>query len=203
MSVVCLDLEGVLVPEIWITFAEITGVKELTVTTKDVADYDALMRKRLEIVNENGYLLRDLLGVIGEMEPLPGAVEFLDTLREAAQVIILSDTFVEFAVPLMRKLNWPVIFCNSLKVDENGRIAGYHLRQKDGKRRGIEAFRGMGLTTFAAGDSYNDLTMIRAADRGVLFRAPESIRQENRDLVALQEYPELLSEIKAGLAEPR
>ena len=182
MEVVCLDLEGVLVPEIWIAFAEKTGIEKLRLTTRDVPDYDVLMKGRLDILREHGLKLADIQSVISSIEPLEGAKEFLDELRSVTQVVILSDTFREFASPLMRKLAWPTIFCNSLVVDDDGNITGYTLRQKDGKRKAIEHLQAMGFRCFAAGDSYNDLTMIKTADSGSLFRAPENI---------LEEYPEL------------
>ena len=178
MEVVCLDLEGVLVPEIWIAFAEKTGIEKLRLTTRDVPDYDVLMKGRLDILREHGLKLADIQSVISSIEPLEGAKEFLDELRSVTQVVILSDTFREFASPLMRKLAWPTIFCNSLVVDDDGNITGYTLRQKDGKRKAIEHLQAMGFRCFAAGDSYNDLTMIKTADSGSLFRAPENILEE-------------------------
>jgi len=180
MKIVCLDLEGVLVPEIWINFAEKTGIEELRLTTRDVPDYDVLMQGRLRILKERGLTLPDIQEVIGSLSPLPGALEFLDSLRAKTQVVILSDTFTEFAQPLMRKLGWPTIFCNNLIVDASGTITGYHLRQKDG------------FTVFAAGDSYNDLTMIKAADKGALFRAPHRILQQEPHLPHAVTYDEFM-----------
>lgn len=196
MEVVCLDLEGVLVPEIWIAFAEKTGIEKLRLTTRDVPDYDVLMKGRLDILREHGLKLADIQSVISSIEPLEGAKEFLDELRSVTQVVILSDTFQEFASPLMRKLAWPTIFCNSLVVDDDGNITGYTLRQKDGKRKAIEHLQGMGFRCFAAGDSYNDLTMIKTADSGSLFRAPENILEEYPDLHLSTTYDDFLKTIK-------
>lgn len=195
MEVVCLDLEGVLVPEIWIAFAQETGIDELRLTTRDVSDYDVLMQGRLRILDEHGLRLGDIQAVIDRIHPLDGAKDFLDELRSRTQVIILSDTFREFASPLMRQLDWPTIFCNNLEVDADGRITGYTLRQQDGKRKAIEHLRGMGFRTFAAGDSHNDLTMIRCADAGCLFRAPESIAEAEPDLPLVNTYEDFLSVI--------
>ena len=186
MHIVCLDLEGVLVPEIWIAFAEATGIHELKRTTRDEPDYDKLMQGRLKILDERGLKLDDIQRVIAKIEPLEGAVEFAAALRERTQLVILSDTFAQFADPLMKKLNRPTLFCNDLEVAADGRIAGYRLRQKDGKRRAVEAFRSMNVKVFAAGDSYNDLSMIKAADAGALFRAPESVKSEILLFLALQ-----------------
>ena len=199
MEVVCLDLEGVLVPEIWIAFAEKTGIEKLRLTTRDVPDYDVLMKGRLDILREHGLKLADIQSVISSIEPLEGAKEFLDELRSVTQVVILSDTFREFASPLMRKLAWPTIFCNSLVVDDDGNITGYTLRQKDGKRKAIEHLQGMGFRCFAAGDSYNDLTMIKTADSGSLFRAPENILEEYPDLHLSTTYDDFLKTIKEFL----
>lgn len=196
MEVVCLDLEGVLVPEIWIAFAEKTGIEKLRLTTRDVPDYDVLMKGRLDILREHGLKLADIQSVISSIEPLEGAKEFLDELRSVTQVVILSDTFQEFASPLMRKLAWPTIFCNSLVVDDDGNITGYTLRQKDGKRKAIEHLQAMGFRCFAAGDSYNDLTMIKTADSGSLFRAPENILEEYPELHLSTTYDDFLKTIK-------
>lgn len=196
MEVVCLDLEGVLVPEIWIAFAEKTGIEKLRLTTRDVPDYDVLMKGRLDILREHGLKLADIQSVISSIEPLEGAKEFLDELRSVTQVVILSDTFREFASPLMRKLAWPTIFCNSLVVDDDGNITGYTLRQKDGKRKAIEHLQAMGFRCFAAGDSYNDLTMIKTADSGSLFRAPENILEEHPELHLSTTYDDFLKTIK-------
>lgn len=193
MHMVCLDLEGVLVPEIWVNFAERTGLEELRLTTREIPDYDRLMQGRLAILQREGLTLPDIQGVIGTLSPLDGALDFLDGLRSQTQVIILSDTFTEFAKPLMEKLRWPSIFCNSLEVDESGMITGYRLRQYDGKQKAVQALQGIGFTVFAAGDSYNDLTMIKAADRGALFRAPEQIKIEEPQLPHAETYEEFSS----------
>ena len=199
MEIVCLDLEGVLVPEIWIAFAEKTGIEKLRLTTRDVPDYDVLMKGRLDILREHGLKLADIQSVISSIEPLEGAKEFLDELRSVTQVVILSDTFREFASPLMRKLAWPTIFCNSLVVDDDGNITGYTLRQKDGKRKAIEHLQAMGFRCFAAGDSYNDLTMIKTADSGSLFRAPENILEEYPELHLSTTYDDFLKTLKEFL----
>lgn len=197
MKLVCLDLEGVLIPEIWIAFAKKTGIEELKLTTRDIPDYDVLMQKRLDILKEHKLTLGDIQDVISEMDPLEGAVEFTEAVRSQAQLIILSDTFVEFASPLMKKLGWPTLFCNSLEVDsETGMITGYKLRQNDGKRKAIEAFRSINYRMIAAGDSYNDLTMIQNADKGVFFRPPASIVEENPEFPVAQTHEELLAVIK-------
>ena len=197
MEIVCLDLEGVLVPEIWIAFAEKTGITELKRTTRDEPDYNKLMAWRMDILREHSLTLKDIQSTISEIKPLEGAKEFLDKLRAMTQVIILSDTFREFASPLMKQLGWPTILCNSLVVDENNMLSGMVLRQTDGKRKAIEGFRSMGFRTFAAGDSYNDLTMIHTADKGCLFRAPERILLEEPDLKLCTTYDEFFNEIEA------
>ena len=197
MEIVCLDLEGVLVPEIWIAFAEKTGITELKRTTRDEPDYSKLMAWRMDILREHSLTLKDIQNTISEIKPLEGAKEFLDKLRAMTQVVILSDTFREFASPLMKQLGWPTILCNSLVVDENNMLSGMVLRQTDGKRKAIEGFRSMGFRTFAAGDSYNDLTMIHTADKGCLFRAPERILLEEPDLKLCTTYDEFFTEIEA------
>lgn len=197
MEIVCLDLEGVLVPEIWIAFAEKTGITELKRTTRDEPDYNKLMAWRMDILREHSLTLKDIQNTISEIKPLEGAKEFLDKLRAMTQVVILSDTFREFASPLMKQLGWPTILCNSLVVDENNMLSGMVLRQTDGKRKAIEGFRSMGFRTFAAGDSYNDLTMIHTADKGCLFRAPERILLEEPDLKLCTTYDEFFKEIEA------
>ncbi len=197
MEIVCLDLEGVLVPEIWIAFAEKTGITELKRTTRDEPDYSKLMAWRMDILREHSLTLKDIQSTISEIKPLEGAKEFLDKLRAMTQVVILSDTFREFASPLMKQLGWPTILCNSLVVDENNMLSGMVLRQTDGKRKAIEGFRSMGFRTFAAGDSYNDLTMIHTADKGCLFRAPERILLEEPDLKLCTTYDEFFNEIEA------
>jgi phosphoserine/homoserine phosphotransferase len=178
MILACLDLEGVLVPEIWIAVAERTRIDALRRTTRDEPDYDKLMRGRLEILDDNGLGLPDIQNVIGTLDPLPGAAEFLDWLRERFQVVILSDTFYGFAAPLMRKLGHPTLFCHDLEVDPRGRILDYRLRMRDQKRESVEAFRALNFRVIAAGDSYNDTTMLGAADRGILFRPPENVIAE-------------------------
>ena len=197
MEIVCLDLEGVLVPEIWIAFAEKTGITELKRTTRDEPDYSKLMAWRMDILREHSLTLTDIQNTISEIKPLEGAKEFLDKLRAMTQVVILSDTFREFASPLMKQLGWPTILCNSLVVDENNMLSGMVLRQTDCKRKAIEGFRSMGFRTFAAGDSYNDLTMIHTADKGCLFRAPERILLEEPDLKLCTTYDEFFKEIEA------
>lgn len=196
MNLVCMDLEGVLIPEIWINVALKTGIEELKLTTRDISDYDVLMKQRLELLKEHSLTLYDIQRVIEKMDPLEGAKEFLDKIRSKTQVVILSDTFEEFAAPLMKKLGWPTLFCNSLVTDKQGMIIDYTLRQKDGKRKAIEAFRSIGYRTIASGDSYNDLTMIKTADRGILFRAPETIKVENPNIPLVTEYSDFLREIE-------
>lgn len=201
MHLVCLDLEGVLVPEIWIEFSEATGIRELRRTTRDEPDYDKLMRYRLAILDERGLRLPDIQRVIGAMEPLAGAREFLEALKAKTQVVILSDTFSQFAKPLMAKLGYPTLFCNSLAVDAEGRIADYRMRQKDGKRKSVEAFKTLNLKVFAAGDSFNDLSMIRAADSGCLFRPPETIRAQCPEIPSVDDYAGMTAHIDRHLAE--
>lgn len=191
MEVVCLDLEGVLVPEIWIGFAERTGIDELRATTRDIPDYDVLMRQRLRILNEHKLGLPDIQAVIAEMSPMPGAREFVDWLRERFQVVILSDTFYEFSQPLMRQLGFPTLFCHRLITDEAGKVTDYKLRQKDPKRQCVKAFHGLNYKVFAAGDSYNDTTMLSEADLGVLFRAPQKVIDEFPQFDSVTEYKQL------------
>ena len=199
MNVVCLDLEGVLVPEIWIAFSEATGIPQLRRTTRDEPDYDKLMKFRLDILKENNLKLADIQKVISEMDPLPGAIEFSNTLREKTQLIILSDTFEQFAKPLMKKLCWPSLFCNSLTVDPCGNVTGYKLRIQDGKKEAVKAFKAINLQVFAAGDSFNDLSMIREADSGCLFRAPAAIRESCADLYCADTFDDLLGRIESFL----
>ena len=196
MFVICLDLEGVLVPEIWIGVSKKTGIDELKLTTRDIPDYDVLMKKRIGILEQHNLKLKDIQDVIATLKPLDGAEKFLNTLREMTQVVILSDTFTQFAAPLMRQLGWPTLFCNELIIDNNGKVANYGLRQKDGKRHAILGFRSMGLKTIAAGDSYNDLSMIKEADGGILFCLPEKIIEENPNIPVTLNYDDLLSKIK-------
>ena len=195
MKIVCLDLEGVLVPEIWIAFSEATGIPELRRTTRDEPDYDKLMLFRLDILAKNNLKLVDIQRVISAMDPLPGAVEFANALRERTQLVILSDTFEQFAKPLMAKLAWPVLLCNSLKIAADGAVAGYNLRQQNGKREAVRAFKSLNLTVFAAGDSFNDLAMIHEAHCGCLFRAPDAIRRDYNEIPCVDTYDDLLAEI--------
>lgn len=191
MDLVCSDLEGVFVPEIWINVAERTGIAELRLTTRDIADYDVLMAKRLDLLERHGLGLPDIQAVIRTMDPLPGALEFLDWLRGVTQVIVVSDTFVEFAAPLMEKLGRPTLFCNSLEVDGTGRIRSYRLRQPDGKRHVAEALRGLNFRVIAMGDSYNDVSMLQAAHHGILFRPPANVVEEFPQFPVTTGYPEL------------
>ena len=199
MRIVCLDLEGVLVPEIWIAFSEATGIPELRRTTRDEPDYDKLMRFRLDILEKNNLKLADIQRVISGMDPLPGATEFSAAIRERTQLIILSDTFEQFAKPLMAKLSWPCLFCNSLVTDGDGNVTGYKLRQPNGKREAVKAFKSLNMAVFAAGDSFNDLAMIREADSGCLFRAPESIRKDCADIPCVDTFDDLFAKIDGFL----
>ncbi len=191
MLVACLDLEGVLVPEIWIQFSERTGIPELRRTTRDEPDYDKLMKWRIALLAERGFTLADIQDVIAGMAPLPGAREFLDWLRARMQVVILSDTFNQFAQPLMRQLGWPTLFCHDLVVDGAGRIVDYRLRQADAKRQAVLALRGLNFKTIAAGDSYNDTRMLGEADQGVLFRPPDNVIREFPQFPVTRDYTEL------------
>ena len=199
MNVVCLDLEGVLVPEIWIAFAEASGIPELKRTTRDEPDYDKLMKYRLDILDQHGLGLKEIQETIAKIDPMPGAKEFLDELRSETQAIILSDTFSQFAKPLMKKLGWPAIFCNELIVDENGKITDYKLRCKKTKLTTVRALQSCGFETIASGDSFNDLAMIQASKAGFLFRAPDSIKADYPDIPACDTYDELLALIKSAL----
>ena len=199
MNIVCLDLEGVLVPEIWIAFAEASGIPALRRTTRDEPDYDKLMRWRLEILKEHGLGLKEIQSVIGQIDPLPGAKAFLDALRERTQILILSDTFEEFAKPLMRKLCWPTSLCNSLEVSPEGTITGFRMRCEQSKLTTVKALQSIGYDTIASGDSYNDLGMIRAGKAGFLFRSTEQIKADNPDIPAYETYEELLTAITAAL----
>ena len=199
MNIVCLDMEGVLVPEIWIAFAQESGIPELRRTTRDEPDYDKLMRWRLGILKEHGLGLREIQQTIARIDPLPGAKDFLDALRRETQAVILSDTFEEFAKPLMEKLGWPTILCNSLEVAESGEITGFKMRCPQSKLTTVRALQSIGYETIAAGDSHNDLAMIRASKAGFLFRSTEKIKAENQDLPAYEEFDELLSAIRAAL----
>ena len=199
MHIVCLDLEGVLVPEIWIAFSEASGIPELRRTTRDEPDYDKLMKWRLGILREHGLGLSDIRRVIGTVDPLPGAKEFLDRLRAETQVLILSDTFTQFGMPLMAKLGYPTLLCNELVVGEDGMIADYRIRVKQSKLSTVRALQSVGYTTIASGDSYNDLDMIRASAAGFLFRSPEAIRLANPDIPACETYHELYALISGAL----
>ncbi len=193
MAVVCLDLEGVLVPEIWIEVSRKTKIKELSLTTRDIPDYDVLMRRRIDILRRHHIQLKHIQRVIAAMSPLPGAKPFLDKLRSRGQVIILSDTFYEFAMPLMKKLGYPALFCNQLIVGSDGYISGYTLRQKNGKEKAVKALQQINFSVHAAGDSYNDITMLKAAEKGVLFNPPDRIVKEFPRLKVTRRYRDLLA----------
>lgn len=199
MNIVCLDLEGVLVPEIWIAFAEESGIPELKRTTRDEPDYDKLMNWRIQILKEHGLGLKEIQETIAKIAPMPGAKEFLDELRSITQVIIISDTFTQFASPLMEKLGWPTIFCNSLEVAENGEITGFKMRCEQSKLTTVKALQSIGYDTIASGDSHNDLGMIQASKAGFLFRSTDAIKKEYPELPAYEEYSELLAAIKKAL----
>ncbi len=202
MELACLDLEGVLVPEIWIEFAQRTGIDALRATTRDIPDYDVLMRQRLALLAQHNMKINDIQEVIAQLSPLPGAIEFLDWLRQRFQVIILSDTFYEFSQPLMRQLAWPTLFCHRLITDETGAVVGYKLRQKDPKRASVKAFHSLHYKVIAAGDSYNDISMLAEADVGILFHAPDNVIAEYPQFTAVQEFDELKREfIKASDAD--
>jgi len=199
VEIACLDLEGVLVPEIWIAFAEKTGIQELRATTRDVPDYDVLMQQRLRLLEQHGYGLKEIQEVIAGLEPLPGAIEFVDWLRERFQVIILSDTFYEFSQPLMKKLGWPTLFCHKLELGEKGQVIDYHLRQRDPKRQSVLALKTLYYRIIAAGDSYNDTTMLAEADAGILFHAPDNVIAQFPQFPAVHAYEDLKKEfIKAS-----
>ena len=199
MTVACLDMEGVLVPEIWIAFSEASGIPELRRTTRDEPDYDKLMRFRLGILKEHGMKLADVQNVIATIDPMPGAKEFLDELRTVTQVLILSDTFTQFAQPLMKKLGWPTLFCNSLEISPDGEITGYRMRCAQSKLTTVKALQSIGFETVAAGDSFNDLGMIRASKAGFLFKSTPQIIRDNPDLPAFEEFGDLLDAIKKTL----
>ena len=199
MNVVCLDMEGVLVPEIWIAFAQASGIPELKRTTRDEPDYNKLMNWRLGVLKEHGLGLKEIQATIATIDPLPGAREFLDALREETQVIILSDTFEQFAKPLMEKLNWPAIFCNTLKVADNGEIVGYQMRCEKSKLTTVKALQSCGFDTIAAGDSFNDLAMIQASKAGFLFKSTDKIKADSPHIPAYEEFSDLLSAIRAAL----
>lgn len=199
MNMVCFDLEGVLVPEIWIAFSEVSGIPELRRTTRDEPDYDVLMKWRLGILREHGLGLKEIQATIAQIDPLPGAKEFLDELRSFTQAVIISDTFAEFAGPLMKKLGWPTLFCNELSVGADGMIEGYHLRIKNTKLSTVRAFQSIGYDTIAVGDSFNDLAMLKASKVGILFRSTDSIRRDNPELPACESYEDLMRLIRAAL----
>lgn len=199
MNIVCLDLEGVLVPEIWIAFAEASGIPELKRTTRDEPDYDKLMKWRIGILKEHGLGLKEIQETIAKVDPMPGAKEFLDELRSTTQAVILSDTFEEFAKPLMAKLGWPTILCNSLEVAEDGEITGFKLRCEQTKLSTVKAFQSVGYETIATGDSYNDLGMIKASKAGFLFKSTDKIKADNPEIKSCETYEELLALIKAAL----
>ena len=202
-SIVCLDMEGVLIPEIWIEFAHETGIKELRLTTKDEPDYDKLMKMRIRLLKEHNYGIKAIQKVIDKVEPYEGAKEFLDELRSFTQVIILSDTYREFGLPVMKKLGYPTLFCHELEIADNGEIIDYKLRKNGTKLETVRALQSIGFDTIAAGDSYNDLGMIRASKAGFLFRSPEKIKNENKDVQTLETYEELLCGIKKAISEAK
>ena len=197
MNIVCLDMESVLTPEIWIAFSEASGIPELKRTTRDEPDYDKLMKWRIDLLKERGLGLKEIQKTIEKIEPLEGAKAFLDELRSISQVIILSDTFTEFAAPLMKKLGWPTIFCNTLEVAENGEITGFRMRQSNGKYHAVKALQSIGFKTIAAGDSFNDLEMIKNSQAGFLFRPPKHIQEEYKQIKTFTEYSDFLAAIKA------
>lgn len=201
MNIVCLDLEGVLVPEIWIAFAKESGIPELTRTTRDEPDYDKLMKWRIGILKEHGLGLKEIQETIAKIDPIPGAKEFLDELRSLTQVIIISDTFTQFAGPLMKKLGWPTIFCNSLEVAEDGEITGFKMRIENSKLTTVKALQSIGYETIASGDSHNDLGMIKASKAGFLFKSTEQIKKDNPELPAFESYDELLAAIKKAIVD--
>ncbi|THB73927.1 MAG: bifunctional phosphoserine phosphatase/homoserine phosphotransferase ThrH [Gammaproteobacteria bacterium] len=201
MKIVCLDLEGVLVPEIWIEFAEMTGIKELRATTRDYSDYDELMKMRLGVLDQNNLGMNEIQEVISKVEPMPGAKQFLDSIRSKYQLVILSDTYYEFAKPLMVQLGMPTLFCHQLQIADNGRIENYLLRLADHKRKSVEAFKALNFKTVAAGDSYNDTSMLKVADTGILFKAPDNVIAEFPQFQTATEYDHLESLIDAAFGE--
>ncbi len=199
MYIICSDLEGVLVPEVWINVAEKTGIEELKLTTRDINDYDVLMKRRLEILSQHGISIEDIRTVISGLEPLPGAVDFINWLHGKAQLIIVSDTFREFAGPLMKKMGWPPLLCHHLTINREGMITDYNLRQPEAKMKVVEAFQKLNFKVIAIGDSYNDIQMLRKAERGILFRPPQNVIADNRDLVAVKTYDDLMEIISEKL----
>lgn len=201
MHIVCSDLEGVFVPEIWINVAEKTGIKELRLTTRDISDYDVLMKRRLAILEENGLKIGDITAVIATMDPLEGAVAFLDWVRSRTQIIVVSDTFDQFAGPLMKKLGWPTLFCHTLSIEPDGFISGYVLRQKDSKREAVISLKNLNYKTMAVGDSYNDITMLKEADNGILFNPPDNVKSEYPEFPVSFSY-ESLKDIIENILSP-
>ncbi|MDX2498745.1 MAG: bifunctional phosphoserine phosphatase/homoserine phosphotransferase ThrH [Desulfobacterales bacterium] len=201
MHIVCSDLEGVFVPEIWINVAEKTGIKELRLTTRDISDYDVLMKRRLAILEENGLKIGDITEVIATMDPLEGAVEFLDWVRSRTQIIVVSDTFDQFAGPLMKKLGWPTLLCHTLSIEPDGFISGYVLRQKDSKREAVISLKNLNYKTMAVGDSYNDITMLKEADNGILFNPPDNVKSEYPEFPVSLSY-ESLKDIIENILSP-
>lgn len=201
MHIVCSDLEGVFIPEIWINVAEKTGIKDLRLTTRDISDYDVLMKKRLAILAENGLKISDIKEVIKKMDPLEGAVDFLDWLRASTQVIIVSDTFVQFAKPFMEKLGWPTLFCHSLSIEPDGLISGYNLRQQDSKKKTVISLKNLNYTITAVGDSYNDTAMLKEADTGILFNPPDNVKNEFTDFPVCYCYEDLKNIFKKILTD--
>jgi phosphoserine/homoserine phosphotransferase len=203
MYIVCADMEGIFTPEIWINVAEITGIEELRLTTRDIPDYDVLMKRRLAILKQHGLTLQDIQAVIAKMKPLDGARDFLNWLRSRLQVIIVSDTYVEFAGPLLEKLGQPTLFCNTLSVDADGRISGYNLRQKDGKKKVATALANLNYKVIAIGDSYNDISMLKAAERAILYCPPDNVKEEYSEFAITRTYDELKQAIKKIIDAPR
>jgi len=199
MYIICSDLEGIFVPEVWINVAEKTGIEELRLTTRDISDYDVLMKKRLSILDKNGLRLKDITDAIATMEPLDGALEFLEWLRSQIELIIVSDTYVEFAKPLMEKLKWPTLFCHSLSVDKKGKITGYNLRQKASKKKTVLSLQSLNYKVIAIGDSYNDITMLKEADKKILFRPPDNVKDEFPQFSVSYGYEELKKIIQKTL----
>jgi phosphoserine/homoserine phosphotransferase len=202
MYIVCADMEGIFTPEIWINVAEITGIEELRLTTRDIPDYDVLMKRRLAILKQHGLTLQDIQAVIAKMKPLDGARDFLNWLRSRLQVIIVSDTYVEFAGPLLEKLGQPTLFCNTLSVDADGRISGYNLRQKDGKKKVATALANLNYKVIAIGDSYNDISMLKAAERAILYCPPDNVKEEYSEFAITRTYDELKQAIKKIIGAP-
>ena len=201
MHIICSDLEGVFVPEIWINVAEKTGIKELRLTTRDVSDYNVLMKKRIALLDEHGLKIDDIKKIIATMSPLDGALEFIDWLRTFTQIVVVSDTFVQFARPLMKKLSWPTLFCHRLSIDSDGLITGYVLRQNDSKREVAIALKNLNYFTIGIGDSYNDITMLKEVDSGILFRPPENVKNEFEEFPVSYSYDELKNKIEKILSE--